>query len=329
MSNKHTNFIPKTMKKVIILSALFLSGFSAKALTDENDSLGLPGDNLDLYGVMDLFKQSSTLEEFEKKLNDPANEVNNLDLNNDNNVDYIRVIDQKDGDAHAFVLQVPVSATENQDVAAIELEKTGSETADIQIVGDEELYGADYVIEADEETSTGSDAKFQGFRPVVFVNVWMWPCVRFVYAPVYVVWVSPYRWAYYPSYWRPWHPVMWHVHHARVVHYHAHYVCVHQRRMEHAHACYYNHRNASPAVHQRYAENHQRHDAAQAHRNTPANDGRQQKNNNGGKKGKQNQASPRGGQKATKQNATPRGNGNKNGGQSKGGGGHKGGGRPR
>ncbi|MBL0110193.1 MAG: hypothetical protein IPP42_04700 [Saprospiraceae bacterium] len=56
-------------------------------------------------------------------LNQDDNHVNNLDLNDDGEVDYIRVIDNMDGDAHALVLQVVVSATENQDIAVIEIEK--------------------------------------------------------------------------------------------------------------------------------------------------------------------------------------------------------------
>jgi hypothetical protein len=252
------------MKKLIVISALFF-GFSAAA-TEETDSLGLPGDNLDLFGVLDLFKQSASLEDFEKKLNDPTNEINNLDLNNDNDVDYIRVVDRAEGDAHAIILQVPVSATESQDVAAIELEKTGTDAADLQVVGDEELYGEDYIVEAKGETAN-ADAKWQGFRPVVVVNVWMWPAVRFIYAPAYVVWVSPYRWGYYPVYWKPWRPVGWRVHHARAFRYHTHYVCVHHHRMARAHVCYHNHRVGSHSVHQRYQGHHQRHTASQGQRN--------------------------------------------------------------
>ena len=296
------------MKKLVLITALLFAGFSAKAITEETDSLGLPGDNLDLFGVLDLFKSSASLEEFEKKLNDPTNEINNLDLNNDNDVDYIRVIDRMEGDAHAIVLQVPVSATESQDVAAIELEKTGTDVADLQVVGDEELYGTDYIVEMKDETA-GADAKWQGFRPIVIVNVWMWPAVRFVYAPAYVVWVSPYRWAYYPVYWKPWRPVGWRIHHARAFRYHTHYVCVHHHRMARAHAHYHGHghRVGSPTVHQHYVGHHQRHAAAQGQRN-----GGGQKNV--GQKGKAQPQHKQGGAKKSP-NANTRGGGNKGGGQ--------------
>ena len=50
------------------------------------------GENFDLYGVAQLFKDSEDLEAFEKAINDPANEVNNLDLIEDGDVDYVRVV---------------------------------------------------------------------------------------------------------------------------------------------------------------------------------------------------------------------------------------------
>jgi hypothetical protein len=269
-----------TMKKYSILLALFLFGAIRVHATDDSDSLGLPGDNLDLAGVLDIFKTSTSLDDFEKKLNDPANDVNNLDLNNDQNVDYIRVVDEVSGDAHDIVLQVPVSADESQDVAVIEVEKNGTESAQLQISGDEELYGENYFIEPnDQAVATPTEQKWQGFRPVtVFVNVWMWTPIRFIYAPAYVVYVSPYRWMYYPNYWHPWHPVMWRIHHEHVMRYHEHCVCVHECRMATAHAYYHNHRMASPAVHRAYAADHQRHEARESARAGNSGNGNQKVN---------------------------------------------------
>lgn len=283
--------------KNLLLAIALCAGMQVHAQTESvEDSLGLPGDNFDLYGALDLFKASSSLEDFEKKLNEENNQVNNLDLDEDGNVDYIIVADNMDGDAHAIQLQVAVSETETQDVAAIEIEKTGAESADLQIVGDEELYGDDYIVEAsaEEKTTGASDQKWQNFSPsVVFVNVWLWPGVRFIYAPGYVVWRSPYRWRYYPVYWHPWHPVAWHVHRARVVRYHhPHYHCVHVHRVGRAHAVYHSHRRTSATVHRRHEAAHQR---RAANHNSPGkvsaprdsgsghSTGKQQGNKSGGK----------------------------------------------
>ena len=107
------------VKNVIILS-FFLTVIFPFTSFAQSDSLGMLGDQLDLYGVLDLFKNTDNLEEFEKKLNSEDNEVNNLDLNNDDKIDYIRVVDYKEGNGHAIVLQVPINETESQDVAVIE-----------------------------------------------------------------------------------------------------------------------------------------------------------------------------------------------------------------
>ncbi len=201
--------------KSVLLLSLFVVIFSSTTSFAQSDSLGMLGDQLDLYGVLDLFKNSDNLEEFEKKLNSEDNEVNNLDLNNDDKIDYIRVIDYKEGNGHAIVLQVPINETEAQDVAVIELDNTADGEAHVQIVGDEDLYGKDYIVEPLEEKQKTTVSN----NTTVVVNVWAWRPVRYFYGPSYRVWVSPWRWSYYPVWWRPWRPVGWHVYHPRVVRY--------------------------------------------------------------------------------------------------------------
>ncbi len=169
----------------IILAASFPL-FSLQA-QDENDaeSTGLPGDNFSLEAALDLFKQSSSLEDFEKRLNEEDNVANNLDLNEDGQTDYVRVVDQMDGDVHAIVLQVPISESESQDVAVIEIEKTGAESAVLQIVGDEDVFGEEVIAEpaGDEaaDSPKGRGGPAMHFKPdVIVVNVWLWSPVRFI-----------------------------------------------------------------------------------------------------------------------------------------------------
>src|SRR5258705_3633312 len=115
------------------------------------DSTGLPGDNFSLQGALAMFQKASSPEDFEKLLNSEDNHVNNMDLNNDGDIDYIRVIDNFEKYAHAFVLQAVVSATESQDIAVIEIEKTGDTTAVLQIVGDEDIYGEQVIVEPGDD----------------------------------------------------------------------------------------------------------------------------------------------------------------------------------
>ena len=56
----------------------------------------MAGDNLDLYAVLDLFLKSKTIEGFEKSLNDTKTGINNLDLDLDRKVDFIKVVTKKE-----------------------------------------------------------------------------------------------------------------------------------------------------------------------------------------------------------------------------------------
>ncbi len=54
---------------------------------------------------MKFFQESQTLEIFERDLNNEDMRINNLDLNQDGRIDYIRVVDNPDGNYHTIVLQ--------------------------------------------------------------------------------------------------------------------------------------------------------------------------------------------------------------------------------
>jgi hypothetical protein len=185
---------------------------------DEPVSLGLPGDNLDLYAVMEVFQKSKTIEDFEKSLNSEKSKLNNLDLDNDKKVDFIKVITNKDGDSFSFILQVAVSKTENQDVAVIFVSKDKSGKVSMQIVGDEDLYGKDYVVEP-KVSGAGSTANpgytggstetmnLPAQSTTTTVVVQSAPIVQYVYSPVYAPYYPPYYYGYYPPYYHPFVPL--------------------------------------------------------------------------------------------------------------------------
>lgn len=244
----------KQVKKLLfVLISFAVSTISAKA---QADSTGMPGDNFSLQGAVDMFKKASSPEEFEKLINSKDNDVNNLDLNGDGDVDYINVIDKADKNLHAFILQVAVSESENQDIAVIELEKTGDETAVLQIIGDEDIYGEQVIVEASEEGDEVDDDGGSGNGPSadyfrdsrVIVNVYLWPSVRYVYRPAYKPWVSPWRWRHYPGWWKPWRPLSLHVFRPRVLRYRSNYAIVRTHRVVSAHRLYTPHRVGSVTV---------------------------------------------------------------------------------
>jgi hypothetical protein len=62
-------------------------------------------DNLDLRAVASIFGDSRNLQDFERRLNDPELQISNLDLNNDNEVDYLRVIETVENRTHVIIIQ--------------------------------------------------------------------------------------------------------------------------------------------------------------------------------------------------------------------------------
>ena len=112
------------MKKIFITILFFVAILPAGLYAQEKeDKLDLPGDNLNLYAVLKLFQESETLEGFEQKLNEENSEINNLDLDGDNKTDYLKVIDNVDGNVHTIVLQTDLNANEMQDVAVFTVQK--------------------------------------------------------------------------------------------------------------------------------------------------------------------------------------------------------------
>lgn len=251
--------VMKTPAKILRL-AIPLLFISASAIAAAPDSTGLPGDHLDLRATLELFKKSRSPEDFEKKLNSKDSKVNNLDLNGDKQVDYIRVYDISKGDAHALVLQAPVNGKESQDVAVIEIEKRGNEQAILQIRGDEALYGENYAVEPkpDAKDSAKQDEgqlrHFGNQQTVVFMNVWYWPCVQYMYYPSYVVWVSPWYWSYYPMWWDPWMPYPFYTYYGwTYMYYDYYYWGPPAYTLTQAHSLYQPRRVVSQTVQQRYA----------------------------------------------------------------------------
>lgn len=217
-----------------------LGMFTLNAQSETIEETGYPGDHFSLEGALELFKTSDNLEDFEKKLNQEDSNVNNLDLDEDGSIDYIRVEDNMDGDVHAIVLQVFVSEDEAQDIAVIEIEKTGSASAVLQIVGNEDIFGEETYVEPFDEVASssgsGPDAEYKLVR--IVVNVWGWSTVRFVYAPGYRVYVSPWRWRYYPTWYRPWRPRPFRTFVAAVTPFRAKYRVVNTHRVVRAHKIY-------------------------------------------------------------------------------------------
>ncbi len=231
----------------MILTLVFLmSGYTT--VYAQQNRIEVPGDHFSLEGALELFKKSASPEEFERMLNSADSKVNNLDLNGDLEIDYIRVIDRNEGNVHAFILQAVISDHESQDVAVISLEKLANGKAVLQITGDADIYGIETIIEPTEEVRINAGTS----RARSVVNVWSWPSVQYVYSPYYYDWVSPWSYSYRPYWWNPWRPVVYVSYNSWWEPYRPYYSVCHSHRIVYAHQIYRPYRNTSVIVYNRH-----------------------------------------------------------------------------
>ncbi len=187
-----------TVGLLIALLAMFGSVHAQDVTTVEATGSDI-SENLDLEAVASLFGEAENLEDFENKLNDPDTQISNLDLNEDNEVDYLRVVETSKNVTHFVTIQAVIGKDQYQDVATIEVEKDSQGETQIQVVGDVYMYGPNYIIEP-----------VYVRPPVIFI--WFW-------GPHYNPWRSPFYWGHYPRHYHPWHPHPPHVY-RRNVHVH-------------------------------------------------------------------------------------------------------------
>jgi hypothetical protein len=231
--------------------------FSTNSLWGQDS--GKLGEDFDLEALAGVIEKVNSFEELEKAINNSSYEVNNLDLDKNNEVDYIIIQEEADGNTHVAYLRIATSQDEFQEIASIEMEKLSSSTASYQIVGDATMYGEDYILEPEGgivDISRNSEPNPSGGKggpspyfhpplPAVHVTI-----VTGVYSPGYVVYVSPYGFMVVPAYYHPWVPVARSTYRARTVRWHrsAYRRSVH-RRSHHAHSMHKKHYNTNKATH--------------------------------------------------------------------------------
>jgi hypothetical protein len=178
------------MKTSIIYPVLFFILFALPIVAQDRTTINATSseisDNLDLRAIASIFGDAKDLEDFERQLNDPKIQISNLDLNDDNQVDYLRVIESVDGNAHLIVVQAVLGRDIYQDVATIEVEKDRNNQVQVQVVGDVYMYGHNYIYEPVYVTA-----------PIIYSTFWI-----STYRPYCSMWY----WNYYPTFYYAWTP---------------------------------------------------------------------------------------------------------------------------
>ena len=165
---------------------------------------------LDLNAVAAAFAEARSVQEFENLLNSSRYMINNLDLNGDGYIDYLRVIETRQGYYHAFLIQACVAPSLFQDVATLVVERR-SNALYVEVIGDPYLYGYNYIV-----------------RPVFVNRPPLWDVFG---RPSYNPWHSPYHYGHCPSHYQRMRPVY-------LTHYQA-YVSTYLKNHHYCHVCEY------------------------------------------------------------------------------------------
>ncbi|BDU27382.1 hypothetical protein [Flavobacterium sp. GSB-24] len=171
---------------IIALFALAISSCQAQAGATVYAKNSDISDNLDLRAVASMFGESANLQDFERRLNDPKYQISNLDLNGDDQVDYLRVIESVEDRTHVVIIQAVLDRDVYQDVATIDVERDNYNKVSVQVVGNSYLYGDNYIYEP-----------VYSVVPVIYTSFWVTN-----YRPYYSTWY----WGYYPTYYSAWRP---------------------------------------------------------------------------------------------------------------------------
>ena len=173
---------------VVICGVVAISSFTSNKPDNVNvNSSIMASDGLDLNAVGALVAKVKNAEDLEKKLNDSSVGINNLDLNEDDKVDYVKVTEYGDDTAKGFSLSVDLGPGDTQEVATIQIEKKG-DGGDVEVQGNREIYGQGHY----------HRSHFSGFSTLIIASYLFRP------HPFYM---SPYSWGRYPGYYRPYRPM--------------------------------------------------------------------------------------------------------------------------
>ncbi|KRB57921.1 hypothetical protein [Flavobacterium sp. Root186] len=176
----------KTKLLLIAVVALVFGSCGAQSQTTVYAKNSDISDNLDLRAVASMFGESANLQDFERRLNDPKYQISNLDLNGDDEVDYLRVIESVEDRTHVVIIQAVLDRDVYQDVATIDVERDNYNKVSVQVVGNTYLYGDNYIYEP-----------VYSVAPVIYTSFWVTN-----YRPYYSTWY----WGYYPTYYAAWRP---------------------------------------------------------------------------------------------------------------------------
>ncbi len=137
----------KALTKILV--ALLFTGssqFITSCRSDVNQNVNMTvtseaADGLDLKAVTALLKTVKDPADLEKRINSGSPRICNLDLNEDDSIDYVKVTEYADGNVKGFSLTTELGPDDVQELATIEITEDGKGGHQAQTHGNSQIYG--------------------------------------------------------------------------------------------------------------------------------------------------------------------------------------------
>jgi len=167
------------MKKILII-LVFAAALAGCSQPPQQNNVSIQSNTtagFDVNRLATIVKTSTDPQVLEKAINDPANQINNLDLDKDGNIDYLKVSEPAKNELDVID---DTSKDQSVTVASIKVNPTGNNNADLNIQGNQQYVGDNYMYH--------SQFTFTDF---LLMSYLMRP--HMYYVPMY-------HYGYYPSY---------------------------------------------------------------------------------------------------------------------------------
>ena len=140
-------------------------------------------DGLDLQALAELIRLVAYNYDLEEVLNDPNEDLNNLDLDEDGYVDFLGVTQYGGGNSIGFSFTVDMGGGHEQEIVTVSIVKIAEHTVDVELLGDEQIYGPNFYYH-----------ESYGWLDYLMIS--------YLYLP-HEFYFSPYRYGVYPKGYKP------------------------------------------------------------------------------------------------------------------------------
>jgi len=182
----------KLLPAFFVAGVVLLSGYNAHA---QPPLAATPaGDNFDLNAATTILATTASLAEYEAMINSSKSKINNVDLNEDGKLDYLKVVEVIKERTNLISIQAITGKDAAMGLATIEIHSFTNGAVSVVTAGNGALYGEKYYLTPNAD----SDVVSRGVASVLTQQT----TSQIQKGTVRTAWVSDASWNNYPDGWK-------------------------------------------------------------------------------------------------------------------------------